>query len=102
MVESGGHDKTLHFCMVRPLALGRWHITDGFKQTPMGEPVDPFKSGELDLFEVAPWPTPPNRFGLGQADDGLGRCMVVSVPTLPTEGSIPAFTRRAVERMARY
>ena len=45
----------------------------------MVEPVDPFKGGEFDGFEVAPWPAPVNDLGLVKSVDRLRQCVVIAV-----------------------
>ncbi len=45
----------------------------------MIEPVDPFQCGELDGFDVAPRPTPPNDLGFIEPVDRLGERIVVAV-----------------------
>ena len=59
--------------------LGRWDVTDGPQQPFVVEPIHPFERGELDLFQVAPGATLSDDFGLEQADDGFGQCVVVGV-----------------------
>ena len=43
------------------------------------EPVDPFEGREFDRFKVAPWATTVDDFGLEQAVDCFGQCVVIAV-----------------------
>ena len=55
------------------------NVSDRLQQPSIVEPVDPFERGELDLFEAAPWPAPPDHFGFVESVDGLGEGVVVAV-----------------------
>ena len=43
------------------------------------EPVDPFEGREFDRFKVAAWATTVDDFGLEQAVDCFGQCVVIAV-----------------------
>ncbi len=62
----------------------------------MIEPVDPFERCELDFFEVSPRAVRANDLCLVKAVDGLGEGIVVRIPTVPTEGSMPTFLSLSV------
>jgi hypothetical protein len=48
--------------------LGGWDMAAGFEQAVVVEPVDPFQSGDLDLFDGAPRIARLDQFGLEQPD----------------------------------
>jgi len=59
--------------------FGRRNVSDPLHQSSMIEPVDPFQRGELDGFDVAPRPAPPNDLGFIEPVDRLGERIVVAV-----------------------
>lgn len=58
MFESGGHGPTLDLCIVERLGFGGRNVADGLEQTPVVEPVHPFKGSELHRLGMAPGTTP--------------------------------------------
>ena len=73
-----------------------WDIPDGLQQPPMVEPVDPVQGRELHGVEAFPWPSAMNDLGFVEPVDSLGDRVGITVPTLPTEGSMPASASRSV------
>jgi hypothetical protein len=59
--------------------LCRWDVSDGFEESAVVKPVDPFEGGELHVFESLPGSLLPDHFGLVEAVDGLGESIVVGV-----------------------
>ncbi len=97
-----GHRHDLKLRIVGSLRLGWRDVADRLEQTPMVEPIDPFECGELNRLERAPRTPPMDHLGLEQPDDGFRQSIVVRVPTLPTDGSIPASARRSVYLIDTY
>jgi hypothetical protein len=50
----------------------------------------------LDVFHSSPRPLLPDQLRLEEPDDGLRQRVVVGMPRLPTEGSMPASASRSV------
>jgi hypothetical protein len=59
--------------------FGWWAVADGLQQPAVVEPIDPFQRRKLDSLERPPRPAPVNDFGLVEAVDGLGECVVIAV-----------------------
>jgi hypothetical protein len=74
-----GHRHDLKPSVVGGFRLGGWDVADGLEQTPVVEPIDPFKRGELYRLERAPRTTSVDHLGLEQADDGFRQGIVVLV-----------------------
>jgi hypothetical protein len=62
------------------------HVADRLEQTAMAEPVDPFKGGELDRIQRAPWAAPADQLSLEQAMDGFSERVVVAVANATNRG----------------
>lgn len=56
MVESRRDGDFPGLSIVACFGLGGRNVADGFEQAPVDESVHPFQRGELDGFQVAPWP----------------------------------------------
>ena len=52
--------------------FGGRHVSDGFEQAAVVEPIDPLQGGELHGLEAAPRPASADDFGLVEAVDRLG------------------------------
>ena len=76
--------------------FGQGYVADRLQQTAMIEPIDPFERGVLYGFERPPRPAPVDDLGFVEAVDRLGASVVVTSPTLPTDGTRPASARRSV------
>lgn len=63
------------------LGFCRRHVPDRLQQSPVVEPVYPFKCGELDRFEVLPWSPALDDFGFVEAVDRFSEGIVVAVST---------------------
>ena len=61
------------------LGLGRRDVADRLEEPSVVEPVDPFKRGQLDCFEVSPRPSSVDHLGFVEAVDRLGERVVVGV-----------------------
>jgi hypothetical protein len=59
--------------------FSEWDIADGLQQSPVVEPVDPFKRGIFDRFKGSPWSSPVDYLGLVKAVDRLSQCVVIAV-----------------------
>ena len=59
--------------------FGRGNVAEGFKQTPVVVPVDPFQGREFDTIGAVPRALAADQFGLEQADDRLRQGIVVGV-----------------------
>lgn len=59
--------------------FGRWLVADGFELVTMVEPVDPFRCGVFDSFEVATRPTPMDHLRHVVGDNRLGKSVVVQL-----------------------
>ena len=94
--ESGRHGLYLLAAIVVCLSFGWRDVTERLKQSMIVEPTDPFERGQLHGLHVLPGAAPMNDFSLVQAIDRLGQRIVVAVPRLPTDGSMPASARRSV------
>jgi hypothetical protein len=79
LVESRRPGDMLGLSIVACFGLGGWNSTDGFKQAPIVEPVDPFQRGELDGFQVSPRAVSPDHLSLVEVVDGLGQGVVEAV-----------------------
>lgn len=66
-------------CVVIRLGFSRRDVADGFEQTPVIEPVDPFQCCELDGFKGTPGSPPVDHFGLVESVDRFGERVVVAV-----------------------
>src|SRR5215213_4679606 len=74
-----GHRHDLKPGVVCGFRLGGRDVADGLEQTPVVEPVDPFKGGELDGLEGAPRTAPMDHLGLEEADHGFSQGIVVRI-----------------------
>ena len=54
-------------------------VPDGFQQSAVVEPVDPFEGGIFYGIEATPWTSSVNDFCLEQPIDRFGQCIVVTV-----------------------
>lgn len=81
--------------IVGRFGFGRWNITDRTEQAAVVEPGYPLQGRQLDRLTGFPRPPAVDQFRLVEAVDGLRQRVVVAVPLLPTEGSIPASARRS-------
>jgi len=61
------------------LGFGWRDVPDGLQQPSVVEPVDPFKCGEFDGFEVSPRPSAMNDLGLVKAVDRFCESVVVRI-----------------------
>jgi hypothetical protein len=52
------HRRVVEAGVVALLGFGGRDVADGFKQSPVVEPIDPFEGGELDGFEGSSGPAP--------------------------------------------
>ena len=102
MFESRGHGCVVQHGEVAFLGFGRRDEADGLQKPAIVEPVHPLEGCELDGLEVAPRSASMDDFGLVEAIDRFGEGVVVELPTLPTEGSIPASARRSVYLIETY
>ena len=59
--------------------FGGWDVADWLQKSAVVEPVDPFQGGELNGFEVSPWPAPVNDLGLIETVDRFCQSVVVAV-----------------------
>jgi hypothetical protein len=66
------------------------YVVDWFKQS-----VQPFERGKFDSFKGSSWAAPVDHLGVLELVDGLGQSIVIALPTLPTEGSMPASAERS-------
>ena len=66
-------------CLVIPLGFSRRDVADGFGQTPVIEPVDPFQCCELDDLERTPGAPPEDHFGLVESVIRFGERVVVAI-----------------------
>jgi hypothetical protein len=80
----------------RQLLPRRANVADRLEEPAVVEPVDPFEVGELDGFEIAPRPASVDQLGFDEAVDRLGEGILVGIPDMPTEGSMPASASRSV------
>ena len=64
----------------------RRDVADGLQEPPVVEPVYPFKGGELDGFERAPWPAPVDDLCFLEAIDCLGERVVVGIADAADRG----------------
>lgn len=67
----------------------------GPKESVVIEPPHPFEGGKPNILDGAPGAPRANDLRLEEPNDGLGQGVVVAVPRLPTEGSMPASTSRS-------
>ena len=54
-------------------------MTDGFEESAIVEPIDPFEGGVFHRIQRAPGSTSVDHLGLEQTDDGFGRGVVAGV-----------------------
>jgi hypothetical protein len=60
--------------------LGWGNVADGFEDSAVVEPVDPFQGGVFDGVEVLPRSLSSDDIGLVEADDRLGHGVVIGIP----------------------
>ena len=75
MFESRRDGGLVELRIIARFGFGRRNVSDRLQQSLVVEPVDPFERGELDLFETAPWPAPPDHLGFVKPVDRLGGAM---------------------------
>ncbi len=78
------------------LVLDGGDISDRLQESLRVVPMDPLEGGELNVFETMPGPTSTDHLGLVEADDRFSQSVIVRVPRLPTDGSMPASASRSV------
>ena len=79
MFELRGHSRFLLGCIVFGFGFRRRDVADGFEQSAIVEPIDPFERGVFDRFHRSPRPAPPDRLGFEEAVDAFGERVVVAV-----------------------
>jgi hypothetical protein len=84
------------------LQFDRWYVAAVLVEAAVVEPVDPFGSSQLDLFDGPPRSAWSDQLGFVQTVDRLGRRVVIGLPTAPTEGWIPASASRSDKRIEVY
>ena len=72
MFESRRDGGLVELRIIARFGFGRRNVSDRLQQPSIVEPGDPFERGELDLFETAPWPAPPDHLGFVKPVDRLG------------------------------
>ncbi len=87
--------------IVAIFGFGWRDVADWPEETTIVEPVDPFKSGELDSFQCAPGPTPADDFSLEQAIDSFRERVVVAVANA-ADGGFDANLGEALGIVNRY
>ena len=69
-----------------------WNVADGFEQSAVIEPVDPFERGVLDSFKRrSPGAAPMDDLGLIEVVDGLGQSVVIAVADAADRWFDPGF-----------
>ena len=81
------------------LSLGRRDVADGLQQSVVVEPGHPFERREFQRRLGLPGRPAMDQFGLVEAVDGLGQCVVVAVALAATDGSTPASAKRCPRTM---
>ena len=79
MFESRRDGGLVELRIIARFGFGRRNVSDRLQQPSIVEPGDPFERGELDLFETAPWPAPPDHLGFVKPVDRLGERIIVAV-----------------------
>ncbi len=77
--RSGRHGQCFKRGVVVPLGFGRRDVPYRLQQPAMVESSPPIEGGEPDSLERALRPAPMDHLSLEQADDGLGKGVVVAV-----------------------
>ena len=65
--------------IVAIFSFGWWDVANWPEETTIVEPIDPFKSGELDGFQCAPGPAPADDLSLEEAIYSFGERVVIAV-----------------------
>ena len=58
------------------LGFDRGEVVAVLERAAVVEPVDPFGGGDLEIVDALPWPSRFDQFGLVEAVDCLGQCVV--------------------------
>jgi hypothetical protein len=72
-VKSGGNFRLLQHGEILLFSFGGRDVTDGFQQTSMVKPVDPFEGCELDGLKRSPGPASMDHLRLVKTVDGFRR-----------------------------
>jgi hypothetical protein len=75
LVKSGGEVGLLQHGKISLFSFSGRDVTDGFEQTSMVEPVDPFQGCELDGVKRSPRPTSMDHLGLVKTVDGSAKAL---------------------------
>lgn len=78
-----------------PLRRGSRFLVDSCRRR-LFKTIDPFEGFQLFFLQGSPRAAPPDHLCFVKAVDGLGQSVVIALPTLPWDGSMPAFTDRSV------
>ena len=80
-----------HCCIVQRgvvaiLCLSWRDVSDGRKETPVVEPVNPLERGVFDGFKGSPWTSAMDDFGLVKTIDRLGQSIVIAIADAADRG----------------
>ena len=91
MVKSSGDFGLFQHGEISLFSFGGRDVTDGFQETSMVKPVDPFQGCELDGFKWPPRPTSMDHLGLVKTVDSFSQRVVIAVADASHRGFDASF-----------